>query len=88
MSGYGWDSYNNLDQFSIGFPTYWRDYSRLPNVATEHTMYSTTTKLWDFAKANRGLSNVDKKGASWDTNFTPYTFVDDAAASARQRVKS
>lgn len=84
ISDYGWDGYNDLNQFSIGFPTYWRDYDRLGHdVATEHTMYSTTTKLWDFAKANRDLTNVDKKGISWDESFVPYTFTDDAPVSAR-----
>ena len=34
---------NDLNQFSIGFPTFWRDYERLGHpVATEHTMYSTS----------------------------------------------
>lgn len=84
ISQYGWDGYNDLNQFSIGFPTYWRDYDRLGHdVATEHTMYSTTTKLWDFAKANRDLTNVDKNGNSWDTKFVPYTFADDASVSQR-----
>lgn len=84
IGDYGWDGYNDLNQFSIGFPTYWRDYNRLGgDVATEHTMYSTTTKLWDFAKANRDLTNVDKSSDAWDTNFTPYTFTDDAPASGR-----
>jgi hypothetical protein len=80
---YGWTNYNNLDQFSIGFPTFWRDYGRLPNVATEHTMYSSVDKLWDYAATNRGLTNVDKQGNSWDKNFVPYQFTDDAAASQR-----
>lgn len=84
ISQYGWDGYNDLNQFSIGFPTYWRDYDRLGHdVATEHTMYSTTTKLWDFAKANRDLTNVDKKGLSWDENFIPYTFADDVPTAQR-----
>ena len=84
ISQYGWDGYNDLNQFSIGFPTYWRDYDRLGHdVATEHTMYSTTTKLWDFAKANRDLTNIDKSGDSWDAGFVPYTFADDASVSQR-----
>lgn len=83
IDGYGWTGYNDLNQFSIGFPTYWRDYDRLGHtVATEHTMYSTTTKLWDFAKTQREITNVTKAGA-WNTNFVPYTFKDDAALSAR-----
>lgn len=80
---YGWDGYNDMNQFSIGFPTFWRDYDRLGHTAaTEHTMYSTTQKLWDFAKT-RGLTNLDKEGNSWDSNFVPYGFKDDAASSDR-----
>lgn len=84
LQQYGWAGYNDLNQFSIGFPVFWRDYDRLGHtVATEHTMYSTTTKLWDYAKKDRNLSNVGKDGKSWDTNFVPYTFKDDAAAADR-----
>ncbi|HVZ12333.1 MAG TPA: DUF3048 domain-containing protein [Patescibacteria group bacterium] len=83
IDDYGWQSYNDLNQFSIGFPTYWRDYDRAGHeVATEHTMYSSTQKLWDVG-ATRKLTNVDKDGTSWDTNFVPYKFKDDAASSAR-----
>lgn len=78
IDDYGWSSYNDLNQFSIGFPTFWRDYNRLGHeVATEHTMYSTTTKLWDLGKS-RGLTNVDKDGNPWDKKFVPYSFKDEA----------
>lgn len=83
LDTYGWTGYNDLNQFSIGFPTFWRDYGRLPNVATEHTMYSSVDKLLDYAKTNRKLTNVDENGQVWDTKFVPYTFTDDAPASAR-----
>lgn len=83
LTDYGWTNYNDLNQFSIGFPTFWRDYNRLPNVATEHTMYSNVDKLWDYAATTRGLTNVDKKGVSWDTNFVPWKFTDDAALAQR-----
>lgn len=80
IDDYGWGNLNDLNQFSIGFPTFWRDYDRLGHtVATEHTMYSTTTKLWQYAKDQRGLTNVDKKGISWDTTFVPYSFKDDSS---------
>lgn len=80
---YGWSGYNDINQFSVGFPTFWRDYDRLGHeTATEHTMYSTTKKLWDLAKA-RGLTNVDKKGNSWDSKFISYTFKDDSDLSSR-----
>ncbi len=79
ISNLGWDGYNDLNQFSLGFPTYWRDYSRQGHtVATEHTMYSTTSKLWAIAKT-RSITNL-VKGAPWDANFTPYTFKDDATS--------
>lgn len=83
LDTYGWSNYNDLNQFSIGFPTFWRDYDRLLNVATEHTMYSSVDKLLDYAKTTRKLTNVDENGKSWDTNFIPYQFVDDAPISQR-----
>jgi len=84
IDDYGWGAYNDMNQFSIGFPTFWRDYNRLGHPTdTEHTMYSTTQKLWDFAKSSRGLSNVDKEGNSWDQNYVSYSFKDDAAFADR-----
>lgn len=67
----------DLNQFSIGFPTFWRDYQRLGHpVATEHTMYSTTQKLWDIG-AKRGWTATDEKGVRWDANFVPWKFKED-----------
>lgn len=80
---YGWNQYNDINQFSVGYPTFWRDEGRLGReVATEHTMYSTTTKLWDVGK-KRKLTNVDKTGKEWDTTFKPYTFKEDAPTDKR-----
>lgn len=79
---YGWGNYNDMNQFSIGFPTFWRDYNRLgADTATEHTMYSSTGKLWEFAAKSRKLTVVGEDGTKWDVGFTPYTFKDDAAAT-------
>lgn len=75
----GWDSQNDLNQFGIPFPYYWRDYDRLPDRATEHTMYSTTKKLWEYAKNKRNLTDKNKKGDKWDENFTKWKFKDDAS---------
>lgn len=83
LDDYGWTNNNDLNQFSIGFPTFWRDYDRLPNVATEHTMYSSVDKLWDYAAKVRSLTNVDSKGNSWNSNFVQYKFTDDAPFSQR-----
>lgn len=84
IADYEWNGYNDLNQFSIGFPTFWRDYNRLGHpTATEHTMYSTTDKLWQFAKNSRDLTDVDKDGSSWSENFVPYSFKEDESLSNR-----
>lgn len=84
---FGWDGYNDMNQFSIGFPTYWRDYERLGHtVATEHTMYSTTDKLWAVA-ASRGLTDKAKDGTPWDKGFTPWKFIDGSAPSTPAAAK-
>lgn len=62
----------DLDQFAVGAPTYARDFSR--NVPTEHTMYSSTTKLWDYI----GTKKYDKVG-----NFPSLPYVDDATDANR-----
>lgn len=81
INSYGWGGVkgNDLNQFSIGFPTFWRDYERLGRtVATEHTMYTSTEKLWKYAKG-RGWTNLDPTGKlDWADDFTPLTFKDDA----------
>jgi len=73
----GWVSYNDLNQFSVPFPYFWRDYERLPNRAIEHTVYTSTIKLWQYAKDKRKLTNVDEDGVLWNKNFTPWLFKDD-----------
>lgn len=89
VNDYGWGAYNDLNQFSIGFPTFWRDYNRLGHsTATEHTMYSTTSKLWEFAEKDRGLGVKGEDGTSWDEGFVPYEFKDDAKADSRGSTKS
>lgn len=79
----GWGLFNDMNQFAVPFPYYWRDYERLPNRVTEHTVYSSTAKLWQYAKDNRKLTNVDEKGVAWDKTFTKWKFVDDAATTDR-----
>ncbi|MEI8232636.1 MAG: DUF3048 domain-containing protein [bacterium] len=83
ISQYGWGGSkgNDLNQFSIGFPTFWRDYERLgETVATEHTMYSSTEKLWKYASATRGWTNKTPDGkADWKDKYVPFTFKDDAS---------
>lgn len=81
-----WDLYNDLNQFGVPFPYFWRDYERLPGVATEHTVYSSTAKLWDYAKSKRELTNVDEEGIAWDEEFTSWKFADEAKSSERGNV--
>lgn len=81
-----WYAYNDMDQFAVPFPNYWRDYDRLPGVATEHTVYTNTKKLWQYAAENRGLTNVDEAGNSWDETFKPWEFADAAKEGDRGNV--
>ncbi len=68
----------DLNQFGIGFPTFWRDYQRLGHpVATEHTMYSTTKKLWDVAE-KKGFSASSSANLNWQSKFVPWLFKDDS----------
>lgn len=88
IEDYGWGGYNDLNQFSIGYPTFRRDESRLGReVATEHTMYSTTSKLWDIGR-KRDLTNKDEDGNEWDEEFDSYEFKEDASLSQRGKTKT
>jgi len=73
----------DMDQFGISFPTCYRNYDRLDHtVATEHTMVCVTDKLASLAK-QRGWTNVDATGVSWDKAFQPWKFKDDAKENER-----
>lgn len=86
ISDMEWVGYNDMNQFSLGLPTFWRDEKRLGHaVATEHTMYASTGKLWEAAR-ERGLTEKDNKGSRWDEEFEPYEFKDDAASSGTQKI--
>ncbi|RJP46743.1 MAG: DUF3048 domain-containing protein, partial [Armatimonadetes bacterium] len=77
----------DLNQFSIGFPTFWRDYQRLGrSVATEHTMYSTTQKLWEIG-AKRGWAVEDGDGQEWSKAFIPWKFKDNEEKSDKETDK-
>jgi hypothetical protein len=77
----------DLNQFSIGFPIFWRDYQRLGHpVATEHTMYSTTQKLWEIG-AKRGWVATDSANVRWDKNYDTWEFKDDSAGGSVANIK-
>lgn len=79
----GWTGYNDMDQFNVPYPGYYRDYDRLPNRATEHTMYTGTDKLWKIAAEKRKLSNVDEDGKAWNEDWKPWKFTDEASEGKR-----
>lgn len=83
---YGWRLYNDLNQFNIGLNAFKKDLERLPDVATEHQMYTTTDKLWAVA-TERGLTDKNKDGVAWHKGFVPWKFVDGQASSSSQATR-
>lgn len=78
ISDYGWNNkgtWGDLSQFSLSYKACRREPERTGDVRdTEHTMYCSTTELWNVA-ADRGLTNqtiVNK--SSWNKNYRPWTF--------------
>lgn len=67
-----------MDQFGLGFPTYWRGTDKL----APHNVHSTTKKLWDAA-AERKWGPEDEDGVRWDKNFVAWKFKDDASLDSR-----
>lgn len=83
IEDYGWLAYNDLSQFSLGYPTFKK--IEQPNgreVATEHTVFSSTDELWKIA-ALRKLTNLNKDRESWDVKFVKYSFKDDVVEADR-----
>lgn len=67
----------DMDQFGLGFPTYWRGTDKL----APHNVHTTTKKLWEAAD-KRGFT-ADKDGKRWDATFVKWQFKDDVAADTR-----
>jgi len=90
LGDYGWNQENDLNQFSIGFPTFYRNANRLDKgVATEHTMESSTEKLWTYAAEKRDWTNmaparrigrITYKEEDWKDGYTPWTFQKEVPA--------
>lgn len=90
IQSYGWGGRtgNDMNQFSIGYPTFYRDYNRLDRqVATEHTMVSSTEKLWELAM-QRGWTNLDLDDEDWTETYTPWDFSDELPAGERGSITS
>lgn len=77
LNDYGWVGQNDVNQFSVGYPTFVRNYNRIAgkDIATEHTMVSTTEKLWAIG-TKREWTNVDPKGVEWSAGYKGLTFAD------------
>lgn len=84
ISDYGWALENDINQFSVGYPTFVRDYNRVPGkeLATEHTMVTSTEKLWAVAE-EREWTNMSPdltfgkktiKGSDWKEGYTGWTY--------------
>lgn len=78
ISAYGWTSkgtWSDLSQFSLSYKACRREPDRTGTPkATEHTMYCSSTELWNIAES-RGLTNdtVAKK-TTWDKNYRSWLF--------------
>lgn len=78
IAKYGWNnkgSWSDLSQFSLSFKACRREPDRTGETwDTEHTMYCSTSELWNVA-ASRGLTNITEiNNSSWDKKFRPWLF--------------
>lgn len=89
IGDYGWNMQNDLNQFSIGYPTFYRDYNRVPDkeLATEHTMVTSTEKLWVVA-LKREWTNMSPtmkigrktiEGADWKEGYEGWAYEEEAS---------
>lgn len=67
----------DMDQFGLGFPTYWRGTDKL----APHNVHSTTKKLWEAAEERDFKVEID--GQRWDKTFTSWSFKDEAKLENR-----
>ena len=76
LSEYGWTMANDINQFSVGYPTFVRNKNRLGHpVATEHTMQTSTEKLWQVAE-KRGWTNINPKtNEDWAEGYEGLSFM-------------
>jgi len=85
ISAYGWTSkgtWSDLSQFSLSYKACRREPDRTGSPrATEHTMYCSSTELWNIAQS-RGLTNTtEAKKTSWDKNYRSWLFKQEDKAS-------
>lgn len=91
LGEYGWNLENDLNQFSIGYPTFVRNANRLngKEIATEHTMETSTERLWEVAE-ERDWTNMSPErkygrkvipAEEWSDGYEGWTFVDGVSGS-------
>jgi len=68
----------DMDQFGLGFPTFWRGTDRF----APHNVHTTTKKLWEAAE-KRGYGVENEDGTKWDEIFKPWKFKDDPTLEER-----
>ncbi len=97
IGDYGWEGNNDINQFSVGYPTFVRNYNRIPGkeIATEHTMETTTEGLWKIA-AGRDWTNLTPErivarktveAATWQSAYKGWVFeADKVAAGSTSRI--
>jgi hypothetical protein len=78
IAKYGWNNkgtWSDLSQFSLPYKACRREPDRTGETRdTEHTMYCSTSELWNVA-ASRGLTNLTEVNkSSWDKKFRPWLF--------------
>lgn len=82
----GWNLYNDINNFSVGLPYFLKDLERLPDRATEHTVYTFPKKLWQLAR-ERGLTNTDKEDNPWNKKFETWKFKNDNTLDKRGSIE-
>jgi len=98
ISDYGWNGENDLNQFSIGYPTFVRNYNRIEGkeIATEHTMETSTERLWKVS-ATRGWTNMSPElgsgrkiipPADWKDGFKGWSYLDEVPSPGNVRAIS
>lgn len=86
ISAYGWmnkGTWSDLSQFSLSYKACRREPDRTGSPkATEHTMYCSSTELWNIAQT-RGLTNdTIAKKTSWDKNYRSWLFKQEDKTSS------
>ncbi|MGD9129537.1 MAG: DUF3048 domain-containing protein [Candidatus Woesebacteria bacterium] len=84
---YGWNLNNDMNLgFTLGYPTYYKDYNRLSkDVATEHTGVTSTERLWKVAE-KREWTNISPErtigrktvgGTDWKEGYEGWVFEEE-----------